>query len=80
MSDFNLAAVSFCPLIDLWAGKLLLRDVGTRGESGVIPPRPSMLRSAGDSNHGSSSAAAVPRPFDAQFNCTRDGGVLDGHG
>lgn len=38
VSDFNLAAVNFCPFIDLRAGKLLLRDVGTRGEGSVIPP------------------------------------------
>ena len=77
VSDFNLAAVNFCPFIDLRAGRLLLRDVGTRGESAVIPP----FVQSGAAVLNNSAAAAVTRrmqlPSGHAFNCTAAGGLLD---
>jgi hypothetical protein len=46
VSDFNVATPTHCPFIDLRAGSLLLRDVGTRGSGAVVPPRASSRASA----------------------------------
>ena len=59
VSDFNLAAVDFCPFMDLRAGRLLLRDVGTAGQRGVIPP----LRSADPSPSPSPGVVCRDEPF-----------------
>ena len=59
VSDFNLAAVDFCPFMDLRAGRLLLRDVGTKGQRGIIPP----LRSADPSPSPSPGVVCRDEPF-----------------
>ena len=67
VSDFGLASYHFCPLLDLGAGNLLLRDVGTRGgssKSSLGPPlRPSATAPAAAA---AAAAAAVATPPPAE--------------
>lgn len=60
VSDFNVATPTHCPFIDLRAGKLLLRDVGTRGSGSVVPPLANSNDSAAAVAAAATSVAAPP--------------------